>query len=106
MNTGNLLHNLPGDMTAEVSRHLAGHGDKVRIEQIISRGHHSPETGWYEQDESEWVVLLQGQAILTFEDGQSMHLRPGDWVDIAPRQRHRVDWTDPDIETVWLAVHY
>ena len=33
-------------------------------------------------------------------------LRPGDWLDIAPHRRHRVDWTDPATPTVWLAVFY
>jgi cupin 2 domain-containing protein len=30
----------------------------------------------------------------------------GDWVDIAPHRRHRVDWTDPEVATIWLAVFY
>jgi cupin 2 domain-containing protein len=30
---------------------------------------------------------------------------PGDWLEIPARCRHRVAWTDPNQETVWLAVH-
>jgi cupin 2 domain-containing protein len=34
-----------------------------------------------------------------------MILAPGDWVEIPPHVRHRVEWTDSDELTVWLAVH-
>ncbi|AOU98764.1 cupin [Acidihalobacter yilgarnensis] len=105
MTTRNLLTKLPGDATAEAFEHLAGNG-AVRIERIVSRGQHAPETGWYEQDGAEWVAVIQGEAVLAFEDGEHLHLRPGDWIDIPALRRHRVEWTTPDTETVWLAVHY
>jgi cupin 2 domain-containing protein len=31
---------------------------------------------------------------------------PGDYIDVPAHQRHRVEWTDPDQDTVWLAVFY
>lgn len=77
----------------------------VRIERIISKGHRSEDDSWYDQDEAEWVLVLKGAARLQFEDGM-VELRPGDHVNIAPHQKHRVDWTTPDEETVWLAVFY
>ena len=77
----------------------------LRIERIVSNGQASPPGFWYEQPHGEWVLLLQGEARLALED-ESRLLRPGDFVDIAPRRRHRVDWTHPDKPTVWLAVHY
>jgi cupin 2 domain-containing protein len=33
-------------------------------------------------------------------------MRPGDWLVIPARRRHRVEWTDPERPTVWLALHY
>jgi cupin 2 domain-containing protein len=33
-------------------------------------------------------------------------MRPGDYVHIPAHQRHRVEWTEPDQKTVWLALHY
>lgn len=93
------------DIGEAVSR-LAGSG-AVRIERIVSRGHASPPGFWYDQEETEWVALLAGEAELRFEQGDiRLQLRPGDHVTIAPRQRHRVEWTSPDVETVWLAVFY
>ena len=78
----------------------------VRIERIVSTGQASPPGFWYDQDWGEWVVLLSGAARLRFADeDEPRHLGPGDWVDIPAHCRHRVEWTDPDQPTVWLAVH-
>ena len=79
----------------------------VRIERIISLGHSSPEGGWYDQERHEFVVLLQGAARLKFDgDDQAVTTTPGSFVDIAAHRRHRVEWTDANQPTVWLAFHY
>jgi cupin 2 domain-containing protein len=51
-------------------------------------------------------MVLRGEAVLAFEDAASVSLKAGDYVNIPARTRHRVEWTAPDIETVWLAIHY
>ena len=78
----------------------------VRIERIVSRGHASPPDFWYDQDRTEWVLVLDGAAALRFEgeDGARM-LQRGDYLLIPAHARHRVEWTDPAQATVWLAVH-
>lgn len=79
----------------------------LRIERIVSTGQSSPPDFWYDQPEGEWVIVLQGAARLRFADeGEARLLQPGDFIDIAPHRRHRVDWTDPKQTTVWLAVFY
>jgi len=79
----------------------------LRIERIVSRGQASPPGFWYDQAEAEWVVVLAGAARLRFQDEtEARALGPGDWLDIAPHRRHRVEWTDPTVATVWLAVIY
>jgi cupin 2 domain-containing protein len=79
----------------------------VRIERIVSHGHASPPEFWYDQPDGEWVLILQGEAALRFEDEATARvLKPGDFIDIAAHRRHRVDWTSADAPTVWLAVHY
>jgi len=76
------------------------------IERIVSTGQASPPGFWYEQPEAEWVLLLSGEALLRFEDeNEPCRLLPGNYLDIAPQRRHRVDWTAPDTQTVWLAIH-
>ena len=106
METGNLLHALPGALPAEISECLLQSGG-VRIERIISKGQHSEPGFWYDQSESEWVLLVKGAATLRFEQGdQTVHLTPGMYLNIAAHERHRVESTAADQETVWLAVFY
>jgi cupin 2 domain-containing protein len=77
----------------------------LRIQRIVSAGQASPPGFWYEQPQGEWVLVLQGEARLAFEgEPNSRLLRPGDFVDIEPRRRHRVESTATP--TVWLTVHY
>lgn len=102
----NLFRDLPTCMPDEVVQTLAVAGS-VRIERIVSHGHASPAGFWYDQPRHEWVALLAGEATLRFEeDGPMVELRPGDWLNIPAGRRHRVEWTTPEEQTVWLAVHY
>jgi len=102
-------HNLfaaPSPVADEVTDLLVRH-EGVRIERIVSRGHRSPDGFWYDQEEYEWVAVLSGRARLQFDGPRGeIALEPGDHVTIAPHERHRVVWTDPDADTVWLAVFY
>ena len=78
----------------------------VRIERIVSTGQSSPPGFWYDQPDDEWVALLSGSATLRFADEDApWTLRPGDWIFIPAHRRHRVDQTDADVASVWLAVH-
>jgi cupin 2 domain-containing protein len=89
----------------QISELLSRRG--LRIERIVSTGQCSPPGFWYEQPDGEWVLLIRGAAHLRFADeAEARRLRPGDFVDIAPHRRHRVDRTDPDQPTIWLAIHY
>jgi cupin 2 domain-containing protein len=102
----NLLSPLPDARAAEGVDTLLSRPD-VRIERIVSFGQASPPGFWYDQAEGEWVLLLAGAARLRFaNEPEPRLLIPGDWLDIAPHRRHRVDWTDPANPTVWLAVFY
>jgi cupin 2 domain-containing protein len=77
----------------------------LKIERIISSGSASPPGFWYDQPQAEWVLLLRGEARLAFEDEPAPRiLKPGDYLDISPHRRHRVESTAAP--TVWLAVHY
>jgi cupin 2 domain-containing protein len=81
-------------------------GRDVRIERIVSSGRSSPPGFWYDQPDDEFVVLLSGSGVLRFEDGnQIVPLLPGDWIEIPAHVRHRVESTESDPPTVWLAVH-
>jgi cupin 2 domain-containing protein len=105
MNPLNLLDSLPQDLSSEAFDDLV-RSPSVRIERIVSKGHSSPDSGWYDQDENEWVMVVQGKASLEFEDGARCDLSAGDYMNIPAHTRHKVAWTDPDDVTVWLAVFY
>ena len=75
-----------------------------RMERIVSSGQPSPPGFWYDQEEDEWVALLQGEAALEFEDGSADKLRSGDWVFLPAHMRHRVASTSLEPPCIWLAV--
>jgi len=105
MRSGNIFAGIPRDLAEEAFEPLVCAGS-CTVERIVSRGHRSPDGFWYDQDRAEWVILLAGRARLRFEGDEVIELGPGNWVDIPAHRRHRVEWTDPAAETVWLAVHY
>ena len=78
-------------------------GETVRIERIVSHSHSSPVGFWYDQPQSEWVIVLRGAAVLELEDGELIPLQEGDYLLIPSHLKHRVQQTGPD--TLWLAVH-
>ena len=75
----------------------------TRIEKIISEGHSSPENFWYDQDEWEWVAVLQGDAEIEFEN-EKINLSKGDYIFIPKHKKHRVTKTSTKIPCIWLAV--
>lgn len=103
---GNLLHKIPADLPEELVETLC-RSAYVRIERIVSRGHVSPPDCWYDQAQNEFVLLVAGRARLEFADGTPpVNLGPGDWLEIPAHKKHRVEWTDPAQDTVWLAMYY
>lgn len=105
--TGNLRRNLPSRQTAgEVVETLA-EGPAFRIERIVSTGQATPEGEWYDQETDEWVLVVKGRARLRIEgEAQDRELGEGDFVLLPAHCRHRVTWTEPDMPTVWLAIHF
>lgn len=102
----NIFENIPDNLPAELFETLQS-GTGVTIERIVSRGHRSAQGFWYDQDRNEWVLLLRGGAALTFADRTDpIVLKPGDYLHIPVHARHRVEWTDPNAATVWLAIYY
>jgi cupin 2 domain-containing protein len=97
------LRNVPSEETIET---LLEDRDFI-LERIVSTGQSTPDGAWYDQDRDEWVILLTGGAGLSFEGEDEVKvLIPGDYLLIPARKRHRVEWTDKRVPTVWLALHY
>lgn len=105
MTKSNLFDDIPEVIEKEITEVLTL-SSSVRIEKIISQGQCSPKNFWYDQSENEWVILLRGRAILEFENGEFVELDEGDYINIAAHTKHRVEWTAPYEENIWLAVFY
>jgi len=72
------------------------------IERILSSP--QPDDIEYDQEQDEWVALLQGRARIELA-GRTLELGPGDTLFIPARTRHRVLATSAEPHCIWLAVH-
>jgi cupin 2 domain-containing protein len=72
----------------------------LTIERIISTS--KIESRLYVQEQDEWVVLLQGEALLDV-DGAHLPLKAGDYVFLPSSTPHRVLRVSDG--ALWLAVH-
>ncbi len=106
MKEENLFSQIPESLQDEIYETLLKTG-QFRLERIISFGQKTPAGEWYDGEMNEWVVLLKGNAGLSFEgENEMLVMQPGDYVHIPAHRRHRVEWTDTEQATVWLALHY
>lgn len=103
MKSQNIFSKIPKNLKCEIFEPLIN-DDTIIIERIISKGQQS--SSWCDQKKNEWVIVLKGEAIITFEDQTSVQLKEGDFINIPAHKKHRVSWTNPENETIWLAVHY
>ena len=80
---------------------------EFRLERIVSQGHSTPPGEWYDQEEDEWVLVVQGIGRLVFADEPTpITMQAGDYLLIPAHCRHRVEATSSEPATVWLALHY
>lgn len=105
MNKSNIFEAIPATLKDEFFEELISK-DGLKIERIVSFGHKTQEFEWYNQESDEWVILLKGEALLSFFDEDDVRLKAGDYINIPAHKKHRVSWTIPEKETIWLAVHY
>ncbi len=104
--TNNLFSGIPREIPQEIIEVLVKTSD-FHLERIVSAGQATPPGVWYDQETHEWVLLLAGAAALLFAGEDRVRtLHPGDYVLIPAHCRHRVEWTDPEQKTVWLALHF
>ncbi len=105
MKLGNIFDSIPDNLDEEVFDLLL-QNNQLKIERIISKGQSSPKSGWYNQDKNEWVIVLKGEAAISFEHDKDVNLKVGSYLDIPAYTKHKVIWTDPETETIWLAITY
>ena len=102
----NIFNEIPKQIPDEIIECVLSN-DNITIERIISKGHNTPIDQYYDQEKSEWIIILQGQAVLSFEEPhKEVRMKVGDYLLIPAHKRHRVEWTKPDSETLWLAIYF
>jgi len=100
-----LLKNIPDQLPDELFETILERPG-FKIERIVSRGHATPAGQLYDQETDEWVLLIRGSAGLWIEEqAEIVVMQPGDHIFLPAHCRHRVEWTDPEDDTVWLALH-
>ena len=85
----------------EIFNNLLSHKN-VKINKIISPPNFVSEQ--FIQDEDEWVILLQGSAILEINQ-KITKLVKDSYILIPAKTPHKILSTEPNIKTIWLAVH-
>lgn len=101
MDINNLFSGLVFDPETELADRLF-ETEGFRVERIASSGQTSPV---YDQEEHEWVLVLQGNAdILLLDQEETRTLRTGDHLFIPAHMRHQVTRTSADC--LWLCVFW
>ncbi|NRA85358.1 MAG: cupin domain-containing protein [Gammaproteobacteria bacterium] len=101
----NIFSNIPSEIPHEIFEDILI-TDKLRIERVISKGQTSPDIGWYDQTDNEWVIVLSGYGVIEYSNGVQVTLKQGDYLHIKAHEKHRVIATSVDEATVWLAIFY
>lgn len=99
------LENISFSSDEEITDILASSKD-VRIERIVSSGQTTSENDWYDQTQNEFVLLLQGEARIGFDNGEEKYLSKGDFLIIPAHARHRVNYTSAQPVCIWLTVFF
>ncbi|MDR1242661.1 MAG: cupin domain-containing protein [Deltaproteobacteria bacterium] len=87
----------------ELFETLCGGSGKFKVERIVSWGHVTAAGEWYDQENDEWAMVLEGEAVIGFSDGTETRLRRGESIVLPRFRRHRVLYTSRPC--IWLAVH-
>jgi cupin 2 domain-containing protein len=102
--TPNLFDVPVRDTQSELVTPLAD-ASTFRVERIVSWGDVTPDGIWYDQDQDEWVIVLQGEGVVENDRGASTVLKTGNALYIPAHMRHRVVHTSVAPPCIWLAVH-
>ena len=105
MQITNIFNNIPTQLSQELFQDIISK-DGIKIQRIVSQGAITQDDKWFNQENDEWVIVLQGKATLSFEDDSDIKLSIGDYILIPAHKKHKVSWTSSDEQTVWLAIHY
>ncbi|MDY7021821.1 MAG: cupin domain-containing protein [Cyanobacteriota bacterium] len=99
------IYTLPSHLPPTEKFESIVENQSLKIERIISTGQITPVGEYYNQEQDEWVMVLQGEAILSDSEGSEIQLKAGDYLLIPAHQKHRVEYTSTNPPCIWLAIH-
>ncbi|WP_019507247.1 cupin domain-containing protein [Pleurocapsa sp. PCC 7319] len=102
---GNIFE-LPEQLPSEELFEALLEHEKILIEKVVSSGQVTPTGEWYDQERDEWLIVLQGEGELGYEDGSRIKLNQGDYLFIPARQKHRVEYTSTEPPCIWLTLFF
>lgn len=102
----NNIFELPTQLPSQELFEALLDNDKILIERIVSTGQVTPPGKWYDQERDEWLVVLQGEGELSYEDGSRIKLTVGDYLYIQAHQKHRVEYTSTEPPCIWLTIFF
>jgi len=73
----------------------------LRIERILSAGQ---STDWYDQEEGEYIFLLEGHSVIEYQNGEEVCMKKGDMLYLPPHRIHRVSKTSLNPICIWLCI--
>lgn len=100
------IFNLPTQILKEELFESLFNNERILIEKVISTGQITPKDEWYDQERDEWLILLQGDAELSYEDTSRIKLTTGDYLFIPAHQKHRVEYTSSEPPCIWLTIFF
>jgi cupin 2 domain-containing protein len=100
------IFEFPNQLPAEELFETLLNHDQVVIKRIISTGQVTPAGEWYDQEQHEWLIVVQGSAELSYEDNSRIKLTTGDYLLIPAHQKHRVEYTSTEPPCIWLTVFF
>lgn len=100
---GNIFK-LPSDLPQSELLETLFEGEQILVERIVSTGQITPPGKWYDQEQDEWLMVLQGEAELSYEDNSRIKLTVGDYLLIPAHQKHRVEYTSNEPPCIWLTI--
>ena len=103
--TGNIFE-LPEQLPSEELFEALLEHEKILIEKVVSSGQVTPPGDWYDQEQDEWLIVLQGEGELSYEDGSRIKLNKGDYQFIPAHQKHRVEYTSTEPPCIWLTFFF
>lgn len=102
----NNIFKLPIELLQQELSETLLDNDKVVIKKIVSTGQVTPPGEWYDQEQNEWLIVLQGEGELGYGDGSRIKLSVGDYWLIPAHRKHRVEYTSIEPPCIWLTIFF